>query len=659
MGLRTRLLLSIVLPVIIGICLISASSYWGAKDALHHQIQQTVSKTTEYSKHELEGWLQDKQSIVSALAESYGSSGITPEEQRRNLEKLRQLHPGMVDLTVTYADGRFLSASGWTPPPGLDPRQQAAYQAGINRQGISYTDLYDDVKTKKTVVSIVKPITTGNQMIGVVSADLDLEAISALLSDNTVGQSGYCVVIDRKGFMISHPSLKHTDNLYEVEGGALAEATKGFLSGEPTFAQRTFQGVDKFYSSFPLPTSGWSIVTSVPVKELFAPIDALAARDVMLGLTTVALLTLIIIVVTNDFTAFLRKLSAALKAVSEGNLSVDASQLHQSKTTEMQSLNLHLCAMADHLRRLVRDVSDLTQTVAASAQELTASAQQSSAAANQVAESISAIATGADEQFNSVSSTTSVASTVAEEIQSVANRAKAVEEAAEKSTGAAKKGSRAVKAVINQMHRIENTVTQSGEMVSKLNERSQEINAIVEAIRNIAEQTNLLALNAAIEAAHAGDMGRGFAVVAEEVRKLAEESRSSTQQIIKLIHTIQKETEASVKAMSVGINEVHSGTRVAQAAGREFGIVENLIDGVETQFREISLSVQQVSTGGQEIVNQMERIQAIVRDTTGQTQNAAASTEEQSASMDQIAVSSESLARLAEQLQASVQRFHI
>ncbi|WP_187147787.1 methyl-accepting chemotaxis protein [Heliomicrobium modesticaldum] len=658
MGLRTRLLLFIVLPVIIGIGLISISSYWGAKTALEHQIRQTIATTTEDTRHELQGWLLDKQSIVSALSQSFSSSGINLEEQRRHLERLRALHPGLRDLTVTYADGRFVSASGWTPPAGFDPRQQVSYQLGSKGQGIGYTDIYDDVKTESVVISIVAPITAGERFVGVVAADLDLKAIYALISDKTVGQTGYPYVIDRKGFFIAHPSLQHTDNLFTIDGGGLAEAAKSFLAGEPTFAQRPYKGVEKFYSSSPIEVNGWVIVTSVPVKELFAPVDALAARTLMLSLITVTLLALIIIFVANDITAFLRKLAATMEAVAAGNLTVDEGELHHS-TAEMGELKKNLYAMAGQLRQLVKGVSDLAQAVAASAEELTASAEQSSAAANQIAESISAIATGADDQFNSVKSTTHVASQVAKEIQSVSIRAKTVEEAAEKTTVAAKKGGRAVKAVINQMHRIENTVTESGAMISKLNERSQEINEIVATIRNIAEQTNLLALNAAIEAAHAGEMGRGFAIVAEEVRKLAEESKESTQKITELIQAIQKETEASVHAMSVGINEVHSGTKVAQAAGREFGIVENLIDEVESQFREIAATVQQASAGGQEIVAQMEHVEAIVRETTGQTQNAAASTEEQSASMDQIALSAESLARMAEALQASVQQFRI
>ena len=109
------------------------------------------------------------------------------------------------------------------------------------------------------------------------------------------------------------------------------------------------------------------------------------------------------------------------------------------------------------------------------------------------------------------------------------------------------------------MTAIEKSVDLVASTISKLNERSQEIVQIVDAISTIAGQTNLLALNAAIEAARAGEQGRGFAVVADEVRKLAEQSQEAAKQIAALITMIKEDTKEAVSAMDTGVQEVKTG----------------------------------------------------------------------------------------------------
>ena len=115
-------------------------------------------------------------------------------------------------------------------------------------------------------------------------------------------------------------------------------------------------------------------------------------------------------------------------------------------------------------------------------------------------------------------------------------------------------------------------------------------------ISGIAGQTNLLALNAAIEAARAGEAGRGFAVVADEVRKLAEQSAMSTQQIADLVGAIQKDMGKAVAASGEGAESVAQGLISVRAADEGFQAIFASIETLENGIGEITAGIQQMAT---------------------------------------------------------------
>ena len=128
----------------------------------------------------------------------------------------------------------------------------------------------------------------------------------------------------------------------------------------------------------------------------------------------------------------------------------------------------------------------------------------------------------------------------------------------------AQKGKVAVDATIHHMYDLKGSVENIQRVVLELGNKSKKIETIVHTIKEIAEQTNLLALNAAIEAARAGEHGRGFAVVADEVKKLAERSARSTEEIGGIIDEINQTTLQSIQAMEVSAEAVHKGVEIAK-----------------------------------------------------------------------------------------------
>ncbi|MGO4276703.1 methyl-accepting chemotaxis protein, partial [Paenibacillus sp. TAF58] len=127
-------------------------------------------------------------------------------------------------------------------------------------------------------------------------------------------------------------------------------------------------------------------------------------------------------------------------------------------------------------------------------------------------------------------------------IQNIAEASSNASDLAIETTKGAIQGNEMIHLAIHRMNAVNDIVQKSAAELIQLKDRSIEIGGIVNMITEIASQTHLLALNASIEAARAGELGRGFSVVAAEVKKLAEESERSAQQIQELIRSIQTDT---------------------------------------------------------------------------------------------------------------------
>jgi len=171
-----------------------------------------------------------------------------------------------------------------------------------------------------------------------------------------------------------------------------------------------------------------------------------------------------------------------------------------------------------------------------------------------------------------------------------------------------------VREVIQGMEKIRENTQANAKKIKRLGDRSMEIAGIVKVIGDISAKTDMLALNASIEAARAGEQGRGFTVVAEQVRGLADRTKTLTNQIEKLVGDIQKETGEAVAQMETQTQEVEAGTKAAQSAG---GTLANIVT-VSAESSELVSQINKAATSqasrAQEMIQNVNSINTVVNE---------------------------------------------
>jgi len=254
------------------------------------------------------------------------------------------------------------------------------------------------------------------------------------------------------------------------------------------------------------------------------------------------------------------------------------------------ALNNALAAVRELLNSMQQGVS----TIASAATELSSNADRSFA--------------DAERQCSETTQIASATQQLAATIVSVSQNAEQANVASRSVGEVAGSGGMAIRRTAERMRGIDDFTRQTVDKMSLLHHRSEEIGNIVVAIREISEQTNLLALNAAIEAARAGEHGRGFAVVAGEVRRLAERTKGSTEEISATIHAIQQETRSTLSLMESGQSSVAEGMAESESASRTLDEIITMAQDSQEQIAMIATAATEEAAASGEISRSLASI---------------------------------------------------
>lgn len=647
-------LMAVLLPTVAAVlALILALIYFNVAHIVQSKSEELLQSNSQSVINGVTAWMNK---VLTALEEERDTLEYFQMDSQQELDYIKHTSnrydafPAGIYIATT---GGVLKHSSFVPGPEFNVFEKPWYKDGIKSDKFIFGSVYFDEDSQSYVVGASGMLRDQTGAVsGVAAADIYLDAISTIVSQVQLEQTGGMFLVDNlTNTIIGHKNTELVGTSLDSQTLAMYTNVSQLIAGGAFGLQSCIDenGAEIYLNLAKIPESSWISVAYVPRTEVMASMNSLTRNIMIIALISIAVLFLaVLVLVRRVIIRPVKRIDDVARRIAQGELNASIDYRSGDEFGQLASnfnltvsrlrgyvdyideiakvlgemsrgnLDIHLTYdYAGEFARVKQSLIEISDSLSVTLGEIDQAAGEVSIGSEQVAGGAQSLSQGSTEQASAVQELAATISEISNQVERNAHHAKEASQKANEAEAEIEVSNQRMQKMLSAM--------------TDINTCSGEIGKIIKAIEDISFQTNILALNAAVEAARAGEAGKGFAVVADEVRSLAAQSAEAAKNTSELIQN--------------SLRAVENGTGIASETAQS-------LSEVVSSVQQVAESIDRISEESASQAN------SIVQVTQGIDQVANV-VQTNSATAEESAAASEELSGQAQQLKKLVGRFHL
>ncbi len=663
-SIKTKLVLMFGVLLVVVCIGLGAISYNTSITALQTVVKELTTKTVVEAVRVVEARIDTRFSELLTIAntEKIIDPNISLEEKMQYLEKEAK-RGGYLSLGIGDAEGNTFTMARVT----INLKERPYYQDALQGKSVVTDPIISREDNKTLIVNYAVPIKGDDgKVVGVLIGARHGDELSAITNDIVLGTTGRAFMVNGTGTSVAHynqDSVITGENVIELAKTdetlvTLANIMSKMISGETGFGEYTYNDINKFVAYAPVANTNWFLAVTVPEIEMLSSLDSMQQGIVVASTIIIIISLLLTYIITNSFSKQIKGIANELDIVAKGDFSIKSHMAKEGKD-EIAATYRSMHIMKESVSSMITSIKDASMAITKDSDALNAVAQQMSATSDSVANAIQETAEGVGSQAKGLECINETLFAFSEKLEAIVKNIEDIDDKSKGINSMSNKGNQDMQSLIESINIMDTAFKDFTSKISGFNININKVTEITKLINGIAEQTNLLALNAAIEAARAGEAGKGFAVVADEIRKLAEQSQQSLQNINLLINNITTDANSIIETTDGLSKELNTQTTVTEKVIASYQDIVIAIQDIGTKIQAASASALEINSDKGTILLRVEDASAVAEEISASSQEISAATEEMAASSEEVAVSAKNMSDRIIDMQQQVDKFKI